>query len=611
MSSKRSGQHRKRKASAAPPRRQRDLASRRAPHESGLSAGEESVRIEKLVDPAARVEPTSTAADPTNASDAANAFNVSISVLTKQALRESDTTGALPIGIGGEGPVDMEAALAESDEAEQTPAQITRAMPSTARKYPTLANMAAVAPQPARAMATDRLDESTPTTENGPSPVSSPHWARPADSLAARKWAALEAREASVQRALTAKDALERLEPIGADDEPQTLHARGRPLAGGNIVLAVAACQAALVAVAALVGALLLIDHQSLAIWAWIFAGIAGLGGWLAYAIGQDEQAQTFAGGILLVSQVGMLGWAFAVVGPRASLLAVVPPLMLLALRMAGRAAATVWVIVMLVIYAVFLIFAAGLGLQPAVRLDASAGALLDGILVCSGLVLTLAGLLRIGERLIRLEAMARMRGNEARLLRARVVTLQRRAAEDAERLYELSDATMRGRQHDIAPLDPALRPVTERLRATAVRMAAMREEHAAHQQQEAALRRLTRALERGWLGLHWAWPKPSGTPVDQLMALLRAPHAHDEGTHRANDSSTPQGLMHLPTSSESIAREGSQLESGGLRAAVPGATTGEYAQARTQPLPIPPRANAPLRWEEWDEWREWQLKHD
>jgi hypothetical protein len=319
---------------------------------------------------------------------------------------------------------------------------------------------------------------------------------------------------------------------------------------------------------------------------------------------------QTFAGGILLVSQAGMFGWAIALLGPRAALLALVPPLMLLALRMAGRAATTVWVIATLVIYAVFLGFATEIPLQPALRLEGGVTALLDGALVCAGLASTLASMLRMGERLIRAEAMARMRSNEARLLRARVVSLQRRGAEDAERLYELTDAAMRGRPREIAPLDPMLRPVADRLRATAGHVAELRDQRLEHQRLEAALRQLTRALERGWLGLRWTWPRPSGTPVDELTALLRAPR--NGGARQADGSPAWHGLMHLPTDPEMLAQGRTLALPRRPRSAAPTpGAPGEYVQARTQPLPVPPKANAPLRWDEWDEWRDWQLKHD
>jgi hypothetical protein len=170
----------------------------------------------------------------------------------------------------------------------------------------------------------------------------------------------------------------------------------------------------------------------------------------------------------------------------------------------------------------------------------------------------------------------------------------------------------MRGRQREIAPLDPMLRPVAERLRATADRVAELREQRLEHQRLEAALRQLTRALERGWLGLHWVWPKPGGTLVDELMALLRASRPRDGGARRADDPSASHGLTHLPTDPEMMAHERTQMLPGRPRSATPApGTPAEYAQARTQPLPIPPKANAPLHWEEWDEWREWQHKQD
>ena len=610
MGNKRSGQRRKRKAPAAASRREQMSAARRAHPQGDLS-----VRAAQTLSPAARVEPSSApAVAPVTLDD--EGLKATIAAFTAHALSEPEAARE-PVEPEPEGASNVGAVSTEPGYTGPPPIAPTRSIPPTTRRYPTLASMAPVAPQASRATeATDQAEvrdrtEYAPTEAmSTPSQPSSPRWAKPADSVAAQTRAALESHEASVMRELTATDELEHLDPVGADDEPQALRRAGRPLEGGNIVLAVAACHAGLVAVAALVGALLLIDHQSLAIWAWLFAGIAGLGGWLAYTIGQDEHLQSLAGGVLLVSQTGMLGWAFALVGPRASLLVIMPPLMLLALRTAGRAATTIWMIATLLVYIIFLRFATDIPLQPALRLDSGARALLDGALVGVGIALTLAGVLRTGERLLRAEAMARMRSNETRLLRARVVSLQRRGSEDAERLYALTDAAMRGHQRDVAPLDPALRPVAERLRATAERVAELRELRLEHQRLEAALRQVTRALERGWLGLRWTWPKPTGTPVDELMALLRAPR--NGAARRAGDPSAPHGLTHLPTDPEMLAQDRTQmLPNRPGSAAPPLGVTGEYAQARTQPLPAPPKANAALRWDEWDEWRDWQLKQD
>jgi hypothetical protein len=487
----------------------------------------------------------------------------------------------------------------------------TQVPAASSRKYPTLARMTAavtIAPvedqeeQPARSLlpATPLGQDAHGMDGTGARerPVPGPAGVEPTKTLTA-----LAAKDALARSGRPQRD---RLDPVAEeeDEEPRTLFSRPRPLESANIVLAVAAAHAALVALAALIGAMLLITQHPLTIWLWLFAGVTGAGGWLAYAIAQNEDRRPFAGGVLLASQLGVLAWALALLGPRASLLALVPALLLLGLRMAGRPAATIWVLAVCALYCVALVLGVVIGVQPALRLAPGAATLLDAGLVCAGLLLTLAGMSRMVGASVRAERLARARQHEAKLLRARVVALQRRSAEDAERIYALAEATLRGEQRAITPLDGALGPAVERLRAAAERVAELRTERVEHRRVGAALVQLTRALERGWLGLRWKWPAPSGTAVDDVVALLRAPSPRDPRAAIADES--PSGLLPIPTTDPDVL---ARRQSGPLpvaRRASP-SLPGEFARARTHPDPRPPKATAPLRWEEWNEWRDWQ----
>src|SRR5262249_51691991 len=161
-----------------------------------------------------------------------------------------------------------------------------------------------------------------------------------------------------------------------------------------NPALLVATAHVAVAAAAALLGAALLLAGQALAIWLLLLAGLAGVGGGLAYLFFQDEDTQPLAGGMLPASQVGILGWALALVGPRPTLLALMPALMLLALRCAGRIAAGLFVCAALAVYVVAAVLALQFGLLPALQLDSLGLVLLDGACVCAGLLLTLVGAL-------------------------------------------------------------------------------------------------------------------------------------------------------------------------------------------------------------------------
>src|SRR5262249_25584359 len=149
-------------------------------------------------------------------------------------------------------------------------------------------------------------------------------------------------------------------------------------------VLVGAAVHAALAALAALVGAALLIAGHSLAVWPLLLAGLAGASGGLVYLIVQFEGVQPLAGGVLLAAQLGTLGWALLLVGPRTALLMLVPGLTLPALRYAGRIAAGLFVCAALVLYGAYAMLALQFGLLPAVQLDTLGLTLLDGACICA-----------------------------------------------------------------------------------------------------------------------------------------------------------------------------------------------------------------------------------
>ncbi len=92
---------------------------------------------------------------------------------------------------------------------------------------------------------------------------------------------------------------------------------RPQPLPATNLVIPIAVVEASVAAVAAISMAVLMLVGSAGAYWALALTVIAGLGGLLAYALAHDDASQRSAGAILLASQLGMLAWGMALLGPR------------------------------------------------------------------------------------------------------------------------------------------------------------------------------------------------------------------------------------------------------------------------------------------------------
>jgi hypothetical protein len=371
----------------------------------------------------------------------------------------------------------------------------------------------------------------------------------------------------------------------------------------------VATVHAVAAVAAALLGAALLLAGDPIAVWLLLLAGLAGISGCLAYVLLQDEEAHTLAGGVLLASQVGILGWGLWLVGPRPALLALVPALMLLALRCAGRIAATLFVCAILVVYIAVTVLVLQFGLPPAIQLGSLEAVLLDGACVCTGLLLVLIGALGAADRRARAELLAQARQREVRMLRMKIVQLRQQTEVEAELLYNAADAALQGKRFVRAKaLESVFSPVAERVGTVGETIAELRAVRDEHRRLESALRRLTRALERGWLGLRWTWPGPTGTQMDELVALLRTPRPQDAEALPLGE--TPAGLVRIPTTDPKLLayRQGA----GPHRALRQGERTAvawsEMTHARTNDEPRISRRSGPLPWDEWDNvWRPWQ----
>lgn len=319
-----------------------------------------------------------------------------------------------------------------------------------------------------------------------------------------------------------------------------------------NLVLPVAAGHIVVTFAAALTGTILLLVGQEWAPWPLALSVVLGVGAWIAYLVSQRDTARSVAGGVLLISQLGALCWMFALLGARASLLALAPAMLLLALRTAGRLALLLGAGATFALYVAAMLFASALPISRPDFLTTEL-AVIDGVVVFVGLFTLLMLALDVENGRIRALARARASRHEARLLRERAALLRQQLEEDAALLDEALGEALHGHGIDPAALeqvDTMLSPLVERVIAVAGRLETLQRDREDRVRLEGAVRQVTRALERGWLGLPWSWPDPSDTLLDELVALLRAPNPRQMPLGREEAS---PALMPIPSLDSSL----------------------------------------------------------
>jgi hypothetical protein len=379
------------------------------------------------------------------------------------------------------------------------------------------------------------------------------------------------------------------------------------PLPTTDPVLPLAGVQVAVAVCGALSGVTLLIAGQSTGWWPLSLAAIAGVGGWLASTFATRTPARPRrAGWALVASQLLVLAWGLALVGPRDSLLVVAALIVLSALRLCGRGDAAVAAVFASALYAVAVVLAIGDIIRPTLVFDAPSGAVFDGVVSCLGLLLLLRQALRLHALAAKTAALAAARGFELETVRDRTTQLRQQVEADAERLrMALRDAQTDAPASDITA-SGALSPLAAEISITSARLQALRRDREQRRQLDRGIARLVRALERAWLGLPWEWPSPSDTKLDDVVALLRSPNPRETARAHLDDSS---GLLPIPTLDSAhmpappwlppaphplapLAEPQSLWSSGELRAAI---RDGSW----------PPQQPG-LPWDQWDEWRGW-----
>jgi hypothetical protein len=293
--------------------------------------------------------------------------------------------------------------------------------------------------------------------------------------------------------------------------------------------------------VAALVAATLVLVGQPLGIAALALAGWITIGAALGYLLAAVTGSVRAGAVALVVTQLGALGWALALVGPEVALLLLLAPAVWLALRVGGRAAAVVCGVGGLAIYAGWTGVTAARLLIPLLRLSIAGSRWLEIALAVLAVGLTLGAAVAAADDRDRSEAAARARLYELRLLRAELAALRTQTEKDSLHVQDALLRAVRGRGQEPISAEGALSPAAEAVNVVAERLATLQKDREDRLRLEGALRALIRTLERGWLGLPWDWPEPSGTLLDQLVTLLQLPQP-------SNDLAPERWLADVPT---------------------------------------------------------------
>ncbi|MGH2514411.1 MAG: hypothetical protein ACRDHP_02040 [Ktedonobacterales bacterium] len=518
-----------------------------------------------------------------------------------------------------------------SAPSHHTSAPVTPA--ASSRKFPTLARMVAVAAHPdltdvpavAEApeeeetllpdlhMVSERLDETSADDKANGGAISEALETQPVPAMSSL--APLPARRPVPTRRLMppehpARAAVELDASTASESQPHA--ASGvRPLQEPDLVMSAAAVQVGLGAAAALTGAGLLLTGAGFALWPFTLAAISGGGGWLAYLL--IVRARRWAAALLLLAQLGTLAWLLALAGARGALLALAPMLALLALRWLGRGAAYAVALAALALYALAVALQMNGALTPPLVLSSGGHALLDSGAVALGLLGMLLLVSRMHNNWLRAEVRARAGRYEVRTLRASLANLRQQVGDDATRLDESLTRALAGRSA-AAPVetDGLLSPLAETTNVAAERLTMLHRDREDRLRLEGAVRTVTQAVERAWLGLPWSWPEWSGTSLDELVALLRAPRPRE--THAEWSDETPT-LTAMPATERGMTpRPWERTTPISMPISAVRVTRtqalGEHGHTPVEPVaPLTARARTPsaqLPWDEWNTWGEW-----
>ncbi|HEX2350136.1 MAG TPA: hypothetical protein VHI51_16995 [Ktedonobacterales bacterium] len=421
-----------------------------------------------------------------------------------------------------------------------------------------------------------------------------PHASEPSDVVARR--AAQQSRAMSAGPALAASGQFSRRAQVtGARLRARAMRSPRVVVlswtAGGHVAVA---CVAAMIAVIAALRSSAGPDALAVFNWALALALIAGAGAAVGYACAQTRRPR-LATLALILSQMGALAWALALLGPRAALLMLAPASAALALRGAGRLSAIATALGWLALF----IAAVGLNLAgqltPALPLGSAAAALVDVALALVGLWLAVSILNSL--YLSRLNVVARGRAVEhaALLTEAQLDRLRTQTEDDADALRRTLRQALRGEQPDRVYARGALSVVADEVNTVTDRLTDLGYDRVERKRLESATRRLTRVIERAWLGLPWSWPDATGTLLDDLLALLRMPPPAD--LPDLLDDTTPTGQVVAPHLFRNWQATDSDLTAQRTQPGLPGAATTPSAPGYPSLPSMPSYPSMPSLW--------------
>jgi hypothetical protein len=275
-----------------------------------------------------------------------------------------------------------------------------------------------------------------------------------------------------------------------------------------------AVAQATIALLGALVFASLTLRGDQQALQALLFASLAGAPAALAYALASRRTLALLGALALIVSQVALFAWGFAMVGPRPALLLLTPALLAVAMEMSGKTLGVVMAIGLGAAYAWFAFIPAH---------GDAVTASFDLIAVLVGLAAVCAALLALDHRATTAEACAKDWRTEVERLDALNQAQRTQAEEEAAYLTATLVEALHGRGVVRVALEGPLGKLTEMVYTVASRLLTLRRDRDERVRLEGALAQLMRAVEDSSLGGMAQWPRQTGTPVDTLSDQLRS----------------------------------------------------------------------------------------
>jgi hypothetical protein len=247
-----------------------------------------------------------------------------------------------------------------------------------------------------------------------------------------------------------------------------------------------------------------------------------------------DSRLIGAAATLTLVADLALLGAGMLLIGPRGSLLLLLPGSLLATALLAETSMAIAGGALAFLGYGGVLLAQMTGSLSPLATLDARTLAWIDALAALMGLTLALvAVVLAVGQ-------LRRAQGNEAAATHRLSVNERRTHARqialdaDAIALQTALAETLRGGEPHVVTTCEELEPLANMINATTARLPGLLRDREDRIAVEKAVRDLAAVLETAWAGFAFTWPAASNTVVDRLVNVLR-PQSSPLGGVRQN----------------------------------------------------------------------------